>query len=151
MVAATAIGANESAAKRVERLAVELLALERIATARAALVVVGAAVVWDIVSLRQVGYVYVVHGCVYTLYTVSDLSMGRPRRSDMAGRAKAKERQAGTATLATRGTAGYIIGAYGRKAGDPDDGKFTLTLRKDSSGRWLIVSDMDNGNRPPRG
>lgn len=26
-------------------------------------------------------------------------------------------------------------------------GKFTLTLRKDKSGRWLIVSDMDNSNR----
>jgi ketosteroid isomerase-like protein len=29
-----------------------------------------------------------------------------------------------------------------------DDGKFTLTLRKDSDGRWLIMSDMDNGNAP---
>lgn len=48
------------------------------------------------------------------------------------------------------GAAGYIIGAYAGKAGDPDDGKFTLTLRKDPAGRWLIVSDMDNGNRPPR-
>lgn len=52
--------------------------------------------------------------------------------------------------FATQGKAGYIIGAYGRKVGDPDDGKFTLTLRKDAAGRWLIVSDMDNGNRPPR-
>lgn len=32
-------------------------------------------------------------------------------------------------------------------AGKPDDGKFTLTLRKDSDGRWLIVSDMDSSNR----
>jgi ketosteroid isomerase-like protein len=31
-----------------------------------------------------------------------------------------------------------------------DVGKFTLTLRKGADGRWLIVSDMDNGNRPSR-
>ena len=50
---------------------------------------------------------------------------------------------------ATEGNVGYIIGGYTGKEGAPDDGKFTLTLRKDSSGRWLIVSDMDNGNRRP--
>ena len=48
------------------------------------------------------------------------------------------------------GSVGFIIGAYAEKAGAPDDGKFTLTLRKDPAGRWLIVSDMDNGNRPWR-
>jgi ketosteroid isomerase-like protein len=47
-----------------------------------------------------------------------------------------------------QGTIGYIIGGYAGKAGDPDDGKFTLTLRKGAGGRWLIASDMDNGNRP---
>ena len=50
---------------------------------------------------------------------------------------------------ATDGSVGYIIGGYASKAGRPDDGKFTLTLRKDNTGRWLIVSDMDNGNRRP--
>jgi hypothetical protein len=30
-----------------------------------------------------------------------------------------------------------------------DDGKFTLTLRKDT-GRWWIVSEMDNGNSAGR-
>lgn len=45
---------------------------------------------------------------------------------------------------------GYIIGAYGEKAGNPDIGKFILTLRKDAQGRWLITADMDNGNTPPR-
>ncbi|HKP14280.1 MAG TPA: SgcJ/EcaC family oxidoreductase [Blastocatellia bacterium] len=48
---------------------------------------------------------------------------------------------------ATEGKVGYIIGGYGGAAGAPDDGKFTLTLRKGSDGRWLIVSDMDNANR----
>jgi ketosteroid isomerase-like protein len=48
---------------------------------------------------------------------------------------------------ATNGDAGYIIGGYGREQGKPDDGKFTLTLRRAGDGRWLIVSDMDNSNR----
>ncbi len=42
---------------------------------------------------------------------------------------------------------GYIIGGYGRNEGDPDDGKFILTLRKLSDGRWYISADMDNSNR----
>ena len=49
--------------------------------------------------------------------------------------------------FATDGRVGYIIGGFARKEGEPDIGKFTLTLSKDSTGRWLIVSDMDNGNR----
>ena len=47
---------------------------------------------------------------------------------------------------ATNGDAGYIIGGYSGERGKPDDGKFTLTVRK-ADGRWLIVSDMDNSNR----
>jgi ketosteroid isomerase-like protein len=47
---------------------------------------------------------------------------------------------------ATEGPIGYIIGGFARKEGEPDVGKFTLTLRKGSDGRWLIMSDMDNGN-----
>ena len=45
------------------------------------------------------------------------------------------------------GSVGYIIGGYTRNSGDPDIGKFTLTLKKDPDGRWLIMSDMDNGNQ----
>lgn len=47
-------------------------------------------------------------------------------------------------------TIGYIIGAYGYGAGPSDTGKFTLTLRRESGGSWLIFSDMDNGNAPSR-
>jgi len=47
---------------------------------------------------------------------------------------------------ATEGTVGYIIGGFAREQGQPDTGKFTLTLRQDPKGRWLIMSDMDNGN-----
>jgi ketosteroid isomerase-like protein len=32
---------------------------------------------------------------------------------------------------------------------ESDIGKFTLTLRKHADGRWLILSDMDNGNSGP--
>lgn len=49
----------------------------------------------------------------------------------------------------TAGSTGYIIGGYARQKGEPDIGKFTLTLRKGAGGRWLIVSDMDNGNSRP--
>jgi hypothetical protein len=40
----------------------------------------------------------------------------------------------------------YIIGAYATAAGSPDLGKFVLALARDDAGRWLIVSDIDNGN-----
>ena len=46
----------------------------------------------------------------------------------------------------TQGRTGYILGGYAVRAGEPDLGKFTLTLWKDADGRWLIFSDMDNGN-----
>jgi ketosteroid isomerase-like protein len=51
--------------------------------------------------------------------------------------------------FATEGGTGYIIGGFARHKGEPDIGKFTLTLRRSEEGRWLIVSDMDNGNSWP--
>ena len=48
---------------------------------------------------------------------------------------------------ATEGSVGYILGGYTSEKGKEDDGKFTLTLRKDASGKWWIFSDMDNANR----
>ena len=48
---------------------------------------------------------------------------------------------------ATDGKAGYILGGYTGTAGSTDEGKFTLTLKKGTDGRWLIMSDMDNANR----
>ena len=45
------------------------------------------------------------------------------------------------------GDVGYIIGGFALKEGEPDMGKFTLTLRKGGDGRWLIVSDMDSMNQ----
>jgi ketosteroid isomerase-like protein len=52
--------------------------------------------------------------------------------------------------FATEGKVGYILGGFARQAGQPDVGKFTLTLRADADGRWLIASDMDNPNSPSR-
>ena len=49
--------------------------------------------------------------------------------------------------FAAEGRVGYIIWGYGPAQGQPDTGKFTLTLRKGTDGRWLIVSDMDSGNQ----
>lgn len=54
---------------------------------------------------------------------------------------------------AAEGNVAYIIGGYASRRGEPDTGKFVLTLRKEATGRWLIFSDMDTGNsgmrRPP--
>ena len=50
---------------------------------------------------------------------------------------------------AAEGSTGYIIGGFSREQGQPDIGKFTLTLDLASDGRWLIMSDMDNGNSRP--
>lgn len=52
--------------------------------------------------------------------------------------------------FAAAGEVGYIIGGFARQEGEPDRGKFTLTLRKGADGRWLIMSDMDNPNTPRR-
>jgi ketosteroid isomerase-like protein len=49
----------------------------------------------------------------------------------------------------TDGSIGYIIGGFARQKSAADIGKFTLTLRKSKEGRWLIMSDMDNGNSRP--
>ena len=52
--------------------------------------------------------------------------------------------------FAADGGVGYILGGYGARPGEAEDGKFTLTLRRSPGGRWLIVSDMDNSNRRPQ-
>ncbi len=48
---------------------------------------------------------------------------------------------------ATGGDVAFIVGAYGYGADTAaeDSGMFVLTLRRQPSGRWLIVSDMDRG------
>jgi ketosteroid isomerase-like protein len=47
---------------------------------------------------------------------------------------------------ATDGRVGYILGGYAWDGATADKGKFTLTLVRGDDGRWLIFSDMDNGN-----
>ncbi len=82
------------------------------------------------------------------------LSEGIP---PVRGRAQIERRYSGSGgplvlralAYATEGSIGYIIGGFAREEGQPDIGKFTLTLRKGPDGRWLIMSDMDNGNTRP--
>ena len=50
----------------------------------------------------------------------------------------------------THGPIGYVIGGFARTKGEPDIGKFTLTLVKGARGRWLMMADMDNGNSRSR-
>ena len=79
------------------------------------------------------------------------LSQGAP---PVRGRAAIKQHYIGKGgPLALRalafqaeGSIAYIIGAYAMRRGEPDAGKFTLTLHKVAAGRWLIFSDMDNSN-----
>lgn len=51
---------------------------------------------------------------------------------------------------AVEGNTGYIIGAYSYGNNVGDTGKFTLTLKREEDGTWLIFSDMDNTSAPPR-
>lgn len=78
----------------------------------------------------------------------------QPSRAPVRGRAAIRAAYAGSGGgplrlralhAETSGDAGFIIGAYGYGDAPGDMGKFTLTLRRGSDGRWLIVSDMDNG------
>ncbi len=79
----------------------------------------------------------------------------RPRHAPVRGReaiARAYRNSGGALALralefSQADSVGYIIGGYGSNKGDPDGGKFILTLRKLSDGRWYISADMDNSNR----
>jgi ketosteroid isomerase-like protein len=82
----------------------------------------------------------------------------QPNRPPVRGRAAIQAAYTGPSggdlrlralAYAMDGNVGYIIGAYAYGDAPGDVGKFTLTLRQ-SGGRWLIMSDMDNGNAPPR-
>lgn len=83
------------------------------------------------------------------------LQPGRPPARGHSALANVYRGQAGgmlklrALAYASADAVGYIIGAYGYGDTPGDQGKFTLTLRK-VGGRWLIASDMDNGNQPRR-
>ena len=79
------------------------------------------------------------------------LSSGAPPVRGRAAIAKAYANAGGDLVLhafafATEGPLGYVVGGFSRRVGQPDVGKFTLTLRRGADGKWLIASDMDNGN-----
>ena len=80
------------------------------------------------------------------------LSGGRPPVKGRAAIERYYQGHGGPLSLraiayAMEGRVGYILGGYTSEKGQEDDGKFTLTLRKDAEGKWWIVSDMDNSNR----
>ncbi|MEL6339514.1 MAG: nuclear transport factor 2 family protein [Myxococcota bacterium] len=50
---------------------------------------------------------------------------------------------------AQEGGLGTISGGFSMKPGQPDIGKFTLVLRRVETGRWMILSDIENMNQPP--
>ena len=83
------------------------------------------------------------------------LSGGRP---PVRGRPAIESRYTGSGgplhlravAYAVSDTVGYIIGTYGGTPETINDGKFTLTLRRATDGRWLIASDMDNPNQSMR-
>lgn len=92
------------------------------------------------------------------LFTTDGMVMqpGRPAARGPAGLASVYRGQGGGAlrlrpfAFGAGDTVAYIVGAYGYGEGTNEDGKFTLTLRRVRGGKWLIASDMDNGNRPSR-
>lgn len=49
----------------------------------------------------------------------------------------------------TSGDLAYVLGGFSGAADKPEFGKYVLVLRR-VEGRWLIVADMDNSNRPMR-
>jgi len=91
-----------------------------------------------------------------SLFTIDGYVM-QPNSHPVKGReAIEKAYQGGGGPLALRafafgmdGGVAYILGGFASKQGDPDRGKFTLTLRR-VEGKWLIASDMDSGNQPRR-
>jgi len=83
------------------------------------------------------------------------LSSGRPPVRGRAAIRDAYAQSGGPLSLralasTTSGDLAVVIGGFSQKADEPDGGKFTLTLKKGEGGRWLIFSDMDNGNQRPR-
>ena len=98
--------------------------------------------------LRQSSYIGIMAvGMVFVM------SMGD---TPVRGRAEIERRYANSGgsplslralAFSTEGATGFILGCYAPSAKDADIGKFTLTLKKDKDGRWLIFSDMDNPNR----
>ena len=80
------------------------------------------------------------------------LRPGRPPARGRAAILHAYQNSGGNLALrpfdfAVSDSIGYIVGGFAAQPGDPDIGKFVLLLRRGSSGRWLIVADIDNGNR----
>lgn len=78
----------------------------------------------------------------------------RPGRHSVRGRAAIAEayRNSGgplqlrALSYAQADSVAYIVGEYGTTPDSPVAGKFILTLRRLSDGKWYITADMDNSS-----
>lgn len=92
------------------------------------------------------------------LFTTDGMALpsGKPPAQGAEAIRNAYSQGAGTPLLlrpiafGASGELAYVIGNWGPSADKADYGKFTLVLRRNAEGRWLIVSDMDNANAPRR-
>lgn len=92
------------------------------------------------------------------LFTADGMALpsGKPPAQGAEAIRKAYSQDAGSPLLlrpiafGASGELAYVIGNWGPSAEKADYGKFTLVLRRNAEGRWLIVSDMDNANAPSR-
>lgn len=83
------------------------------------------------------------------------LTNGRPPVRGQAAIREAYAESGGALHLralayATADTVGYIVGGFATRAGEADQGKFVLALRRAPGGPWRIAADIDNPNRRPR-
>jgi ketosteroid isomerase-like protein len=83
------------------------------------------------------------------------LANGRPPVRGQAAIREAYAESGGPLHLRALGyaagdTVGYIVGAFATRAGEADQGKFVLALRRAPGGPWRIAADIDNPNRLPR-
>lgn len=101
---------------------------------------------WSNKDATSLSELFTVDG--FVLSSGSPMVRGRRAIQEFYGRAGGPLALRAVA-FATEGNVGFIIGGFSNRPGEPDRGKFTLTLRRDTQGKWLIMSDMDNSNRRP--
>jgi ketosteroid isomerase-like protein len=86
-----------------------------------------------------------------------------PNRFPVVGREEIRKAYTGSGgpltfhafAYAMSGDVAFILGGFSspRNPGPPDRSKFTMTLRKNAAGRWMIKSAMNSSNlpqQPPR-
>ena len=75
---------------------------------------------------------------------------GRPAIQAVYEDARGSPLQLRALAYAAGDTVGYIVGGYRYGDASHDIGKFTITLQRSPGKPWLISSDMDSMNVPPK-